>query len=1183
MLNHHFISYSTIDALDFALQLCDKLVAGPPALPAWLDKRQLRPGEDWDEQLAEAIKTCESIIFVMTRDSVQPNCTCKQEWTRGLKYKKPVIPIRLHADAELPFRLEPRQFIDFTGNFETGLARLREHLQWLASPAGALQALQYRLADAKRDLQREKEPQQQARIQDDITLLQKQINDQQRIADDPQAARERVAASIAAGIEREREPQKPISGAVRTKFINPPPFTAPSYFQDRHLETKLIGDFLRDDSRRVLTLVGRGGTGKTALACRLLKALEAGHLPDDLGELVVDGIVYLSAVGSRRVNLPDLFTDLLKLLPPETAQPLESVYKNPQASAEAKMRGLLAAFPHGRVIVLLDNFEDVVDAEALHLRDAELEEALAALLQAPAHAVKILITTRVAPRQLALVQPARQTRLDLDEGLASPFAENILREKDVDGKLGLKTAPENLLAEARLRTRGYPRALEALCAILSADRDTTLQDILDNTANRSAVFQTAPLSGALLPENVVRDLVGEAFDRLDLTAQKVMQALAIYRRPVTPTAVDYLLQPFITGVNSGPVLSRLVNMHFVRKEAGGYYLHPVDREYALSRVPHGEAGDREVLDDKTPFTQIALADRGANYFAETRLPRENWKTLADLAPQLAEIDLRCAAEDYDTAAEVLADIDFDYLLLWGHYRLMIELHENLQGKLNDPNLKSTSLGNLGSAYRNIGQVQRAISCYEHALAMSREQKNRGAEGASLGNLGNCYSALGQTRRAIEYHEQALAISREIGDRQLEANRLNCLGICNSDLGQTARAIEYHENAQTIYREIGDRRGEGSNLGNLGSCYSALGQTRRAIEYHEQALAISRKIGDRRGEGSDLGNLGGCYSALGQTARAIEYHEQALAISREIGDRNGEGSDLGNLGNRYSALGQTARAIEYYEQALAIQREIGDRRGEGSNLGNLGIRYSALGQAKRATKYYEQAQAIFREVGDRHGEGNLLGNLAQVLIDEGRYTEAIQFAHNGVKIGEEISSPFLGNYNNGCLALALFYSDDLFSAREAAETARQHDVPENNHNVLALLGIIEVRLAHNDAHEAQKNIKRKSDFTRAYEAFAAAVQQAEQLLAHSAQNYAALDAKGLALSGLALCEGPPHVAVDTFRVETFRRNVSTTFRAARAINKDAGIVKRVLRLFDELAKADTAGILQDVRAAAAGEG
>ena len=35
--------------------------------------------------------------------------------------------------------------------------------------------------------------------------------------------------------------------------------------------------------------------------------------------------------------------------------------------------------------------------------------------------------------------------------------------------------------------------------------------------------------------------MGEAFNRLDTNAQKVMQALAVYNRPVTPAAVDYLL------------------------------------------------------------------------------------------------------------------------------------------------------------------------------------------------------------------------------------------------------------------------------------------------------------------------------------------------------------------------------------------------------------------------------------------------------------------------------------------------------------------------------------------------------------------------------------------------------------------------------------------------------------------
>jgi tetratricopeptide (TPR) repeat protein len=863
----YFISYSRVDAEEFARRIADELVAGPPSHVIWLDVRDEQPGADWDTQIRDAIQSCQGVLFLMTEDSVQDYSGCKAEWALALRCKKPVIPLRVDAGAELPFRLSSREYIDFTGEFNVGLARLRKYLDGVGGPDWVLQDLRNQLREAERELPRA-DSARRPRILNDIRELRQKVADQEQLLADPKAARRRTEQRIAAGLEQERQPERPEVTPARAKFVNQPPMVAPSYFQDRHVESELVGDFLRADDERIMTVVGRGGVGKTAMVCRLLKALEAGHLPDDLGELAVDGIVYLSPSGAHPVNFPNLFADLCRLLPTDSADQLRQQYRDPHQTPAVLMRSLLDAFPSGRVVVLLDNAEDVIatDSGDFVITDAALDEALRALLSAPAHGVKVILTTRVAPRGLLLTHPERQRRLDLDEGLGSPYAEQVLRARDPDGRLGLQAASDHLLDRARARTRGYPRALEALAAILSADRDTTLPELLT---------QTAPLPG-----NVVEILVGEAFNRLDASAQEVMQALAIYTVPVPPVAVDYLLQPYRPAIDAAPLLGRLVNMQFVRREAGRYYLHQVDRDYALSRLPAGEPADRDA--DPAPFTRQALWHRGADYFEQTRTPREDWKTLDDLAPQLAEFELRCQGADYDAAAQMLSGIGFEYLIQWGHYRLTAEMHQRLLGHLEDPWADAASKDALGVCYRLLGEFVRAVDLEKQALAIDRAIGDRGGEGVHLGNLASCYYELGQIAQAIELYEQALAIARETGYQTDESILLGNLGNCLGDIGQIARAIDLYEQALAIDRETGYRRGQALNLCRLGQCQSELGQTARAIDLYEQALTIHRAIGDPYGEALDLVSLGGAHGDMGSWDQGVEYCRQAIEVADATG-------------------------------------------------------------------------------------------------------------------------------------------------------------------------------------------------------------------------------------------------------------------------------------------------------------
>jgi hypothetical protein len=148
------------------------------------------------------------------------------------------------------------------------------------------------------------------------------------------------------------------------------------------------------------------------------------------------------------------------------------------------------------------------------------------------------------------------------------------------------------------------------------------------------------------------------------------------------------------------------------------------------------------------------------------------------------------------------------------------------------------------------------------------------------------------------------------------------------------------------------------------------------------------------------------------------------------------------------------------------------------------------------------------------------------------------------------------------------------------------VPENNHNVSALHGIIALR---------------QGDEVTARGAFVRAIGQAEEILSKTAEYYSALDAKGLSICGLLICDlrlksdggrktvdgkkqtvdGGLETTVNGLPSTVSRQQAIATFRAARKIAPHAGVVKSVLRLFDELVKCDGEGILKDVREVIAG--
>ena len=196
------------------------------------------------------------------------------------------------------------------------------------------------------------------------------------------------------------------------------------------------------------------------------------------------------------------------------------------------------------------------------------------------------------------------------------------------------------------------------------------------------------------------------------------------------------------------------NMQFVRREAGYYHLHQVDPDYALSRLPAGDPADRDA--DPAPFTQQALRHRGAAYFEQTRTPRENWKTLDDLAPQLAEFELRYQGQDYDTAAQVLVGIGSEFLSRWGHYRLTAEPLQGLQGSTSSTQTpkRCPARASSASCSGKLGQFRRAIDALRarHGARAARPSTSSGEGQPSWTTSATATPGMGQihARRSAVY-------------------------------------------------------------------------------------------------------------------------------------------------------------------------------------------------------------------------------------------------------------------------------------------------------------------------------------------------------------------------------------------------------------------------------------------------
>jgi tetratricopeptide (TPR) repeat protein len=185
-----------------------------------------------------------------------------------------------------------------------------------------------------------------------------------------------------------------------------------------------------------------------------------------------------------------------------------------------------------------------------------------------------------------------------------------------------------------------------------------------------------------------------------------------------------------------------------------------------------------------------------------------------------------------------------------------------------------------------------------------------------------------------------------------------------------------------------------------------------------------------------------------------------------------------------------------------------------------------------------------------------------FLSLGDYQKTAENYWQAAEIADEISFLPIQHLSHVGLANINLFQNNLGEARTAIEVALQYDMPQFNQNATALQGIIALR---------------QEEIETAKKAFTRSIAQANKILSATPDYENALDTKGLASCGLAVCLESENKSQSAQAIN----DAIISFQAARKVSCEAGVVKSVLQQFDALAESDNKGILKEVRKAITG--
>jgi tetratricopeptide (TPR) repeat protein len=393
--------------------------------------------------------------------------------------------------------------------------------------------------------------------------------------------------------------------------------------------------------------------------------------------------------------------------------------------------------------------------------------------------------------------------------------------------------------------------------------------------------------------------------------------------------------------------------------------------------------------------------RLADYFDGHRLDRRktdelpwqltqtaSWQKLHDLLADLPFFEACFVVDDLEVQA-YWAQVEGNSL-----FRLV----EAYQPVINDPAQYSEHVTNIAILITVMGHPEEALALQEYMVEHYRQTGDQPNLQAALNNQAAILHNRGDLDGAMALYKEQERICRELRNRDSLITSLNNQAIILHTRGDLDGAMALHKEHERICRQLGYRDSLQRSLGGQANILITRGDLDGAMALYKEQERICRELGNKDGLSKSLSSQGVILVTHGDPDRAMALFKEHERICRELGNKDGLSMSLGNQAIIQKNRGAPKWAMALHKEEERICRELGNKDGLQRSLGNQAGILITLGDLDGAMALLNEQEHICRELGNKDVLAASLINQALILgFGQNQFGDALSLADEAYRL------------------------------------------------------------------------------------------------------------------------------------------------------------------------------------------